>query len=113
MFGNLALRIANIKDSTDRAAAITKFGEKRWLQALNAHQVNLYISPPTTAQLWRFNDEGAPRVCMVRVINSTPEPDGSHKIYWLRVPPDCYNPHQAVAYTFGFQPHAYMPLQET
>lgn len=27
---------------------------------------------------------------MVRVVNTTPEPDGSHKIYWLTVDPNAY-----------------------
>ena len=38
---------------------------------------------------------------MVQVTNSTPEPDGSFKDYWLRVPPDTERAKQAVAWTFG------------
>ena len=40
-------------------------------------------------------------VVMVEVLNSTPEPDGSFKDYWLRVPPTMETARQAVAWTFG------------
>ena len=41
---------------------------------------------------------------MVQVINSTAEPDGSNKAYWLRVPPDIQTAEAAVAWTFDYQP---------
>ena len=40
---------------------------------------------------------------MVRVLNSTPEPDGTYKPYWLRVPPGMTRASDAVAWTFGFE----------
>ena len=58
-------------------------------------------------------------VAYVKVVNSTPELDGSHKNYFLCVPPpsegitDCQ---KAVAWTFGFSPDKakdYQPEQET
>ena len=85
------------------------------------------------------NDEP---IVMVRVLNSTPEPDGSlsmeeamqvfgetkvkrqltilgwnkparFKEYWLRVPPDMQTAHEAVAWTFGKTPATYQPDLET
>jgi hypothetical protein len=51
---------------------------------------------------------------MVRVDNSTPEPDGSRKPYWLRVPPTVQSAREAVAWTFGVEhPEQYQPLRET
>jgi hypothetical protein len=38
---------------------------------------------------------------VVKVVNSTPEPDGSFKDYLLRVPPDIRTPREAVAWTFA------------
>src|ERR1700722_17693261 len=38
---------------------------------------------------------------MVRVLNRSAEPDGSHKTYFLRVPPHVTTARQAVAWTFG------------
>jgi hypothetical protein len=37
---------------------------------------------------------------MVEVVNSTAEPDGDFKTYWLRVPPTVARPREALAWTF-------------
>jgi uncharacterized protein DUF6745 len=50
---------------------------------------------------------------MVEVRNSTPEPDGSHKRYWLRVPPEVHTAREAVAWTFGLSADSYQPVIET
>lgn len=50
---------------------------------------------------------------VVRVINSSPEPDGSFKPYYLRVPNFICTPREAVAWTFGLSEHEYSPLLET
>lgn len=53
------------------------------------------------------------RRVMVKVRNSTPEPDGSVRDYWLRVPPDLRTARAAVAWTFGLEPTEYAPAVET
>jgi len=50
---------------------------------------------------------------MVKVRNSTPEPDGSYKDYFLRVPPTTKTAHEAVAWTFGETPETYCPTIES
>lgn len=50
---------------------------------------------------------------MVCVKNSTPEPDGSRKEYYLRVPPDIHTARGAVAWTFGLQADEYEPEFES
>jgi hypothetical protein len=50
---------------------------------------------------------------MVEVINSTPEPDGSIKRYFLRVPAYVRNADEAVAWTFGMTLAEYEPYIET
>lgn len=50
---------------------------------------------------------------VVRVVNSTPEPDGSRKEYWLRVPPNVATARQAVAWTFSVDQAEYAPQVET
>jgi hypothetical protein len=51
---------------------------------------------------------------MLRVENSTPEPDGTYKFYFIRVPPDMRTAQQAVAWTFGMEdPKDYEPDFET
>src|SRR5262249_31159925 len=47
---------------------------------------------------------------MVKVVNSTPELDGSYKDYLLRVPPNITTAKEAVAWTFGLSPEEYSPI---
>ena len=49
----------------------------------------------------------------VRVKNSTAEPDGSFKTYWLRVPNHINTAKGAVAWTFGLDSNEYKPIIET
>lgn len=57
-----------------------------------------------TGALWRIDLDGDEPVVMVEVLNSTPEPDGSRRTYWLRVPPSTRTARQGVAWTFGLHP---------
>ncbi|MBX3075279.1 hypothetical protein KF728_23560 [Candidatus Obscuribacterales bacterium] len=50
---------------------------------------------------------------MVKVLNSSPEPDGTFKYYFLRVPPNVMTAREAVAWTFGMSPEEYHPEIET
>lgn len=52
-------------------------------------------------------------IVMVQVKNSTPEPDGSFKDYFIRVPPSMATARQAVAWTFGLLEDQYRPAQES
>lgn len=52
-------------------------------------------------------------ILMVRVTNSTPEPDGEYKEYFLRVPPNMRSARQAVAWTFGLPEDEYFPEKQT
>jgi hypothetical protein len=50
---------------------------------------------------------------MVRVTNSTAEPDGAFRDYWLRVPPGIRTAREAVAWTFNLDEDEYAPTIET
>ena len=52
-------------------------------------------------------------VSYVKVVNSTQEPDGTYKDYYLCVPPDMKTCQQAVAWTFRLEEQEYQPEQET
>jgi hypothetical protein len=52
-------------------------------------------------------------IVIVRVLNSTPEPDGSRKPYYLTVKPTIKTCQEAVAWTFGLEPDEYHPIKET
>jgi hypothetical protein len=50
---------------------------------------------------------------MIEMVNSTPEPDGRRKRYWLRVPPNMTTAHEAVAWSFNVPAKDYAPKVET
>ena len=52
-------------------------------------------------------------VVMVEVVNSTAEPDGTFRTYWLRVPPSTRTAREGVAWTFGVAEEEYRPERET
>lgn len=64
---------------------------------------------------WQATGWGATtvRLRVVEVLNSTPEPDGSIRTYWLRVPGTTRSAQEGVAWTFGLTADRYRPLVET
>ncbi len=85
------------------------FGIWRFLRELEAFPVQvdrfgmLYRVPVTRRRALAF----------VRVRNSTPEPDGARRNYFLQVPPTVTSAHAAVAWTFGMRAEEYRPGRET
>ena len=78
--------------------------------------------PDVVGRLWRRRIDAEPTrwgprreepVVMVEVLNSTPEPDGTQKTYFLRVPPKLRTAREAVAWTFGLSGSQYRPEKET
>jgi hypothetical protein len=63
--------------------------------------------------LWRIDMPGDEPVVIVEVVNSTPEPDGTSRTYWLRVPPRTRTAREGVAWTFGLTAQEYQPERET
>ncbi|MDX6739860.1 DUF6745 domain-containing protein [Actinocorallia sp. A-T 12471] len=66
-----------------------------------------------TGVLWRIELPDDEPVVMVEVLNSTPEPDGTIRTYYLRVPPDTRTAREGVAWTFGLEAADYRPEKET
>jgi hypothetical protein len=92
-----------------RRVMMGKYGEGKYLEDSGAQK----IDESEFGQLFRREQTGDEDLVMVRVLNSTPEPDGSIKPYWIRVPPDMRTAHQAVAWTFGLEAEDYRPQVET
>jgi hypothetical protein len=67
------------------------------------------------AKLWKLQQPGTrdEDIVVVELINSTPEPEGYHKTYFLRVPPTTATVIEGVAWTFGKSVDEYMPLIES
>jgi len=62
--------------------------------------------------LFRVEVPGDEDICVVKVLNATPEPDGTFRDYFLRVPPDVTSAREAVAWTFDIE-EGYEPVAQT
>jgi hypothetical protein len=67
----------------------------------------------TGMELFKISGIFTEPVCVLKVINSTAEPDGTFKEYFLTVPPEMKTAKEAVAWTFRMTPEEYAPSQET
>jgi hypothetical protein len=92
-----------------RRVLIERYGLDQYLKSGNV--IKIHQDP--CGILYRMNLKGDEPIMVVRVVNSTPEPDGIYKEYFLRVPPNMLRARQAVAWTFGLTEEEYFPLAET
>ncbi len=92
-----------------RRVKIERFGQARYLMDSGAQEVHR----DDYGTLYRKQIPGDEPLMMVKVVNTTPEPDGGFKDYFLRVPPTMRTAREAVAWTFGKAPDNYDPDQET
>nr|WP_107440716.1 hypothetical protein [Streptomyces sp. SAT1] len=102
-------RIRTEENAELRRVMLEHYGYDRYLADSGAVPVHR----DETGTLWRIDLEGDEPVVMVEVLNSTPEPDGTRRTYWLRVPPSTREAREGVAWTFGLGAEAYAPLKET
>jgi len=92
-----------------RRALIDKFGIVNYLRETCAG-----IKDQTElGTLYLKQIPGDEPIALVRVKNGTPEPDGTYKEYFLRVPPTMKTVQEAVAWTFYLRPDEYGPSIET
>jgi hypothetical protein len=68
------------------------------------------IAQDETGILWRKIWLSYDVWAAVEVINATPEPDGTHKHFFLQVPPNFRTAREAVAWTYGLSAKAYSNL---
>ncbi|MFB7224763.1 DUF6745 domain-containing protein [Streptomyces sp. NPDC056227] len=102
-------RIREEENAELRRVMLEFYGYDRYLTESGAEPVHR----DETGILWRIALDGDEDVVMVEVVNSTPEPDGTHRRYWLRVPPSTRTAKGGVAWTFGLDGDAYTPLRQT
>lgn len=106
------LTVQRIRDEANleiRRVMLERYGQERYLRDADAQRVHA----DQTGVLWRCELPDDDPLVMVQVRNATPEPDGSRRSYWLRVPPDVQTARQAVAWTFGLGEGEYTPAVET
>lgn len=102
-------RIQAEPDPALRRIMIEIYGAGRYMREAGA--VAMQRDP--TGTLYRLEQPGDEPLVMVRVVNSTPGPDGSSQEFWLRVPPTVTTAHEGVAWTFGLTPEEYRPAAQS
>ncbi|GAA4526818.1 MULTISPECIES: DUF6745 domain-containing protein [Nonomuraea] len=109
MTGLTAERIREEQNAELRRVMLEHFGFERYLADSGARPVQR----DETGRLWRIDLADDEPIAMVEVVNSTPEPDGTSRTYFLRVPPWVSRARQGVAWTFGLTEEGYHPERET
>ena len=71
-----------------------RFGDGRYIEEIGAKPVGEKFRD---SQLFEAELSDNMTIARVRAVNSTPEPDGTSRIYWLRVPPGCSCAQEALA----------------
>ncbi|WP_460364994.1 DUF6745 domain-containing protein, partial [Actinocorallia lasiicapitis] len=92
-----------------RRVMLEHFGYDRYLTETGAEPLHR----DATGTLWSIPVPDDEPVVMVEVLNSTPEPDGTTRTYYLRVPPTTRTAREGVAWTFNLPESAYHPQKET
>ncbi|MFD8700629.1 DUF6745 domain-containing protein [Kitasatospora purpeofusca] len=102
-------RIRTEENAELRRVLLEHYGYERYLADSGAEPMHR----DETGVLWRIQLPDDEPVVMVEVVNSTAEPDGTFRTYWLRVPPDTRTARAGVAWTFGTTEAEYYPQRET
>lgn len=102
-------RIRTEENAELRRVMLEFYGYDRYLAESGAEP----LQRDETGILWRIALDDDEDVVMVEVVNSTPEPDGTSRTYWLRVPPTTRTAREGVAWTFGVSEADYEPLVQT
>ncbi|MFI7148599.1 DUF6745 domain-containing protein [Nonomuraea sp. NPDC050022] len=102
-------RIRQEENAELRRVMLEHFGFDRYLTESAATPVQR----DAAGVLWRLELPDDEPLAMVEVVNSTPEPDGTSRTYFLRVPPWTRTAQEGVAWTFGLAAGDYRPERET
>ena len=79
-----------------RRVMIELYGLSNFLQDART----IKIATDQWGELYRRDISNDEPLVMVKLVNTTPEKDGTHKNYFHRVPPSTQTPHQALAYIY-------------
>ena len=102
-------RIQAEENAEVRRVMLEFFGFDRYLHESGAKKLH----SDETGILWRVEMPNDEPLVMVEVINSTPEPDGTSRTYFLRVPPGTRTARAGVAWTFNLTEEEYAPRTQT
>jgi hypothetical protein len=92
-----------------RRVMVERYGMERFLTDAGAK----LIHGDECGQLYRREMGDDEPIVAVRVVNSTPEPDGTRHVYFLRVPPTTRTARAGVAWTFEMTEEEYQPAVQS
>jgi hypothetical protein len=99
--GTTTLPDIQAQENTEtRAVMIERYGAERYIRESGGKEID-------HSDLGTLYDLSGLKV--VKVVNSTPEPDGRYKNYYLKVPPSTKTAAEAVAWTFALKTEEYVP----
>lgn len=96
-------QIENENNAEIRRVMVERYGEGQYLEDSGAK----VIHEDETGKLYRKEYMDDEPLVMVRVLNSTPEPTGEAKVYWIPVPPTIQRAKQGVAWSFNMTESEY------
>ncbi len=102
-------RVLREFDPGSRWVLIERYGLGRFMRDAGAEEVHRDAS----GRLYRLRNMVGPPIVAVRVVNHSPEPDGTFREFWLHVPPAITTARAAVAWTFGLREDEYQPWRES
>lgn len=107
----ITIRDIDIEGNAEvRRVMIERYGTQRYMKDCGA----TLLHQDKTGELYiKHMGQQQESMVFVKVRNSTAEPDGSFKDYYLRVPPTMRKAIDAVAWTFGMNAKTYAPSVET
>ncbi len=102
-------RIDRESDPERDSVLIERYGLGRYFLEAGAAE----IQRDDCGRLYRLGQRLSEPILAVQVVNQTPEPDGSFREFWLRVPPTVMTARQAVAWTFGLSTADHDPVAQS
>jgi hypothetical protein len=86
-----------------RRCMIEIFGQQRFLHEGGAR----LVAEDAFGKLWEPDESMRSTHLLLEVTNGTTEPDGTRRVYFLRVPPEMRSVREAVAWTYGLSAERY------
>lgn len=80
-----AAEITAERNAEVRRVMVNRFGFDRYIREAGAKKV----ATDDWGTLWKMRQPGDEDILAVEVLNSTPEPDGTYKTYFIRTHPEC------------------------
>jgi len=97
------------KNVEQRRVIIKRYGQQRYMEKLGLKPVHR----DDWGELYKAPVPGDEDLTMVKVVNNTPEKDGTYKDYWLPVPPSMKTAKEAVAWTWAKPEQEFNPTERS